>query len=396
MRRGGWTRISSVLGIGVGILAMCCPAAGAAGQTVSSVSERRYGVMPDRKPAMLYTLSNSRGMSVRLTNYGAVIQSIDVPDRHGRIADVVLGFPHLSDYINDDLTPGKQGTTYFGATVGRYANRIANGRFSLDGVTYRLPINNEPNTLHGGPLGFNTKLWQALPSVSGKGAVLALSYTSPDGEEGFPGALTLTVTFTVTPANELRIAYHATTTKPTVVNFTNHSYFNLAGEGSGTVDAQRLMINANSYTPVNANLIPTGAISPVAGTPLDFRSSTPIGTRLRSDFPQMLIAHGYDFNWVLNRSHPGVTLAARAEDPRSGRVLTAYTDEPGVQVYTGSVLNGSLEGPSGHAYRQSDAFTLETQHFPDSPNEPSFPTTTLLPGQQFNSTTIYHFSVRRR
>jgi aldose 1-epimerase len=361
-----------------------------------SIAEQPFGTAPDGSPVTLYTLNSGRRMSVHVMNYGAVVTSIDVPDRRGRAGDVVLGFPSLNDYVNDDLHPGKQGTTYFGATVGRYANRIANGRFSLAGVSYQLPINNEPNTLHGGVLGFNTKLWQATRSLSARGATLALSYTSPDGEEGFPGALTVTVTFIVTPRNELRIGYHATTSKPTVLNLTNHSYFNLAGEGSGTVEAQRLAINSSSYTPVNANLIPTGAISPVAGTPLDFRRPTPLGARLRSDFPQMLIAHGYDFNWVLNRSHPGVTLAARAEDPRSGRVLTAYTDEPGVQVYTGNFLNGSLTGPSGRAYRQSDAFTLETQHFPDSPNQPSFPTTTLLPGQQFNSTTVYRFSVRGR
>jgi aldose 1-epimerase len=361
-----------------------------------SIGELPFGASPGGRPVTLYTLSSGRRMAVRILNYGAVVQSIDVPDRRGRVADVVLGFPNLNDYVNDDLHPGQQGTTYFGATVGRYANRIANGRFSLGGVAYQLPINNAPNTLHGGPLGFNTKLWQAVASVSTKRATLTLSYTSPDGEQGFPGALTVTVTFTVTASNELRIGYQATTSRPTVLNLTNHSYFNLAGEGSGTIEGQRLMINADGYTPVNANLIPTGAISPVAGTPLDFRRATPIGARLRSDFPQMLIAHGYDHNWILKRSRPGVTLAARAEDPRSGRVLTAYTDEPGVQVYTSNFLNGSTVGPSGRAYRQSDAFTLETQHFPDSPNEPSFPSTTLLPGQQFNSTTVYRFSVSTR
>ncbi|HEV7529360.1 MAG TPA: aldose epimerase family protein [Solirubrobacteraceae bacterium] len=376
---------------------LCTPAWGRPVKSATpSIGELPFGTSPDGRPVTLYTLGSGRRMAVRILNYGAVVQSIDVPDRRGRTADVVLGFPNLNDYVNDDLRPGQQGTTYFGATVGRYANRIANGRFSVGGVTYQLPINNAPNTLHGGPLGFNTKLWQAVPSVSSKRATLTLSYTSPDGEQGFPGALTVTVTFTVTASNELRIAYQATTSRPTVLNLTNHSYFNLAGEGSGTIEGQRLMINADSYTPVDANLIPTGAISPVAGTPLDFRRATPIGARLRSDFPQMQIAHGYDHNWILKRSRPGVTLAARAEDPRSGRVLTAYTDEPGLQVYTGNFLNGSTAGPSGRTYRQSDAFTLETQHFPDSPNEPSFPTTTLLPGQQFNSTTVYRFSVSTR
>lgn len=263
----------------------CTPAWGRPVKTVTpSIGELPFGTSPDGRPVTLYTLSSGRRMAVRIFNYGAVVQSIDVPDRRGRVADVVLGFPNLNDYVNDDLHPGQQGTTYFGATVGRYANRIANGP----------------------------------PQPRRRGLSAA-------------------------------------------------SCFNLAGEGSGTIEGQRLMINADSYTPVNANLIPTGAISPVAGTPLDFRRATPIGARLRSDFPQMLIAYGYDPDWVLKRSRPGVTLAARAEDPRSGRVLTAYT-----------------------------AFTLETQHFPNSPNEPSFPSTTLLSGQQFNSTTVYRFSVSTR
>ncbi|HTZ86661.1 MAG TPA: aldose epimerase family protein [Solirubrobacteraceae bacterium] len=343
----------------------------------------------------LYTLSNGNGMKVSITNYGGIVQAIDVPSDGGQLTDVVLGFDSLADYVKNDEYPqpsGGSGTTYFGAIVGRYANRIANGEFTLNGTTYQLPKNNGENTLHGGPGAYSMQAWQATPTTSPEGASLKLEYTDPDGHNGFPGTVTNTVTYTLTGWNSLRIDYKATTDKTTVVNFTNHSYFNLAGEGSGTVNNQILWLNANNYTPINSSLIPTGQIAPVANTPLDFTHAKPIGQDINSGFEQLVLAHGYDFNWVLNRQGPGLSLAARAEDPASGRTLTAYTTEPGIQLYTGNFLAGELVGPSGHTYRQTDAFTLETQHYPDSPNQPSFPSTVLKPGETFRSTTVYAFS----
>jgi aldose 1-epimerase len=358
------------------------------------------------QPVDLYTLSNGR-MKVRISNYGGVVQSIWVPDRRGRLANVALGFGRLSDYVNDFQNQpwpasGGSGDTYFGAIIGRYASRIAGAKFSLNGTTYGLgggpnscgptaTPNTGPNLLHGGPDSYNTKVWTATELRSAKSVGLQLTYTDPDRYNGFPGTVQNTVTYTLDDRNELGIHYRATTDKPTVVNFTNHTYFNLAGEGSGDVFGQLLRINADHYTPIDANLIPTGTIAPVAGTPMDFRHLKPIGRDIRDDNAQLQIAHGYDFNWALNGS--GMREAAFAEDPRSGRTLTTYTDQPGLQLYTGNFLVGELVGTSGHLYRQSDAFTLETQHFPNSPNQPSFPSTVLNPGQTFSSTTIYKFGV---
>jgi aldose 1-epimerase len=345
------------------------------------------------QPVTLYTLDNGHGMTVAITNYGGIVQSIDVPDRTGKIANVALGFPTLAGYVNDNTTTTASGITYFGAIIGRYANRIANGQFTLNGVTYHLPQNNGTNTLHGGPNSWNTKVWAAT-AVTRPGLVgLRLTYTDPAGTNGFPGTVHATVFYALTEDNALRIEYTATTDAPTVINLTNHTYFNLAGEGSGDIYGQTMMINANSYTPVNANLIPTGVLAPVAGTAFDFRTPKPIGEDIRNGDTQLVLAHGYDHNWVLNRTGTGLSLAARATDPGSGRVLTTSTTEPGVQFYTGNFLQGDLVGTSGKTYRQSDGFTLETQHFPDSPNQPSFPSTTLNPGQTFHSTTVYEFSI---
>jgi aldose 1-epimerase len=325
-----------------------------------------------------------------------VIQSIDVPDRHGRMADVTLGFRNLAGYEANDAPnqpSGGSGSTYFGATVGRYANRIANGRFTLNGHTYHLPINNGPNTLHGGPNAWNSQVW--TPAVSRKAgqASLSLTYTSPNGQNGFPGTVTANVTFTLGRQNALRIHYHATTDQPTVINMTNHSYFNLAGQASGSILNQRLMINASRYTPTNSVQIPTGQLASVLGTPMDFLKMKAIGRDITSPFQQLVLAHGYDHNWVINGGGTGLKLAARAMDPVSGRTLTADTTEPGVQLYTSNFLQGELVGTTGRTYRQSAGFTLETQHFPDSPNEPSFPSTTLNPGTPFNSTTVFTFGV---
>jgi aldose 1-epimerase len=356
-----------------------------------SVSKALFGKFRGRK-VFIYTLTNDAGMRVRIMTYGATVQSIDVPGSNGDIENVALGFRHLADYVAN--TRAHSGETYFGATIGRYANRIAKGRFTLDGKTYHLPQNNGTNTLHGGPHGFDEKIWHAKATHGPDGPGVTMRYTSPDGQEGFPGTLAVRVSFTLTDANGLWFHYRATTDKPTVVNLTNHTYFNLAGEGSGDVYHQVLQLNADSYTPVNANLIPTGEIAPVAGTPLDFTHPTPIGERIREGFRQLVLAHGYDHNFVINRpqSTTGLLPAAVAEDPKSGRELRVWTTEPGVQFYSGNFLDGSLVGTSGKTYRQGDGFTLETQHYPNSPNQPNFPSTVLRPGETFNSTTVYDFS----
>jgi aldose 1-epimerase len=355
------------------------------------ITRQGWGSVDDQ-PVYLYTLSNGRRMTVEITNYGGIVQSIRVPDRAGRVENVALGFSKLADYVGNSMHPaeGGSGTTYFGATIGRYANRIANGKFTLNGHTYDLPKNNDSNTLHGGPKAFNTKVWDATTEKGQNYVALKLTYTDPGGYNGFPGTVKTEVTYTLTRDNALRIDYRATTDEPTVINLTNHTYFNLAGEGSGSVYDQRLKINADGYTPTDETLTPTGEISPVAGTPFDFRATKPIGRDIRDDDEQLVLAHGYDHNFVLDGS--GMRLASIAEDPESGRVLLTYTDQPGVQFYTGNFLVGDLVGTGGRAYRQSDGFTLETQHFPDSPNRPSFPSTVLKPDEEFTSTTIYAFS----
>jgi aldose 1-epimerase len=331
-------------------------------------------------------------MKVEISNYGGVVQSIWVPDRHGRLANVALGFSKLSDYLNDfENQPwpasGGSGDTYFGAIVGRYANRIAGAQFTLNGTSYPLGSgppcpatatpNNGPNLLHGGQDSYNTQVWRANELHSSGAVGLKLTYTDPDCKNGFPGTVQNTVTYMLTDSNQLKIHYAATTDKPTVVNFTNHTYFNLAGEGSGDVFGQRLRIDADRYTPIDANLIPTGQLAPVAGTPFDFLHMKAIGRDIRDANAQLQIAHGYDHNFVLNGS--GLRLAAVAEDPGSGRTLTTYTDQPGVQFYTGNFLVGDLVGTSGRAYRQSDGFTLETQHFPNCPTSRASPRRCSIP-----------------
>jgi aldose 1-epimerase len=355
------------------------------------ITRQDWGSVDDQ-PVYLYTLSNGRQMTVEITNYGGIVRSILVPDRAGRVENVALGFSKLADYVGNSTHPaeGGSGTTYFGATIGRFANRIANGKFTLNGQTYDLPKNNDPNMLHGGPKAFNTKVWDATTEKGQDSVALKLTYTDPGGYNGFPGTVKTEVTYELTEDNALRIDYRATTDEPTVINLTNHTYFNLAGEGSGEVYDQRIKINAEGYTPTDETLIPTGEISPVAGTPFDFCTMKPIGRDIRDDNEQLVLAHGYDHNFVLDGS--GMRLASIAEDPKSGRVLLTYTDQPGVQFYTGNFLVGDLVGTGGHTYRQSDGFTLETQHFPDSPNQPSFPSTVLKPDEEFTSRTTYVFS----
>ncbi len=356
-------------------------------------------------PVFRYTLRNCHGMAVRILSYGGIVQSITLPDRAGRPTDVVLGFKTLNDYVQKDSPPVlANGGPYFGETIGRYGNRIAKGTFMLDGHTYTLPINNGVNSLHGGLVGFGNHVW-ASHAVSGGGvAGVRLKLVSPNGDDGsnvgcsctgYPGTLTVHVTYTLNNRDQLRIGYLATVAgAATVLNLTNHSYFNLGGEASGPAYAQRVLINANHYTPVDSTLIPTGVIAPVKGTPFDFTTPHTIGARITDDNPQLLIAQGYDHNWVLNKTGPklgSLGLAARAWDDRTRLELTVWTSEPGVQFYSGNFLNGTLVGISGHIYRQTSGYTFETQHFPDSPNQASFPSTVLRPGQVFDSSTVFAF-----
>lgn len=377
-----------------GINALCMIALGAAlaaslaagpASAAGTLEHEPYGKTKDGQAVDVYTMTNDHGMRVRFLSFGGTVIEISVPDRAGRVDNVVLGLRSVGDW---ETLPG-----HFGAITGRYANRIGGAQFTLNGQTYHLIANNGPNSLHGGPNALDKQVWAVAPATVQDGVSVTLSYVSKDGDQNFPGTLTTKVVYTLTNDNALKIDYTATTDKDTVVNFTNHSYFNLGGNASGSVEDQLLLINADRYTPTDANQIPTGEIVPVEGTPLDFRQMMSIGARLHSAFQQMLYGHGYDHNWVLNKS-PGdaLTFAARGYDPRAGRVIDCLTTEPAVQVYTGNGLNGSLFGSAGITLRQTDGFTLETQHYPDSPNKPNFPTTELKPGQEFHSTTVYRFA----
>jgi aldose 1-epimerase len=351
-----------------------------------TVTKEPFGSV-NGKAVDIYTLTNSNGMEVKILTYGGIIQSVKVPDRHKHFENVTLGFDNLTDYV--------ERSPYFGCITGRYANRIALGRFTLDGVTYQLPINNPPNSLHGGTVGFDKHVWAATVIQNNDGVGLKLTDTSPDGDQGYPGTLESEVVYLLTDRNQIRMDYRATTDKATVVNLTNHAYWNLEGEGSGSIDDHVLKLNASHYTPVDPTLIPTGAIDPVAGTPMDFTRSTAIGDRIRDSFEQLVIGRGYDHNWVLDRHGPNDTsmiCAARVLEPDSGRVLEIFTTEPGIQFYSGNFLDGTLVGTSGRMYRQGDGFALETQHYPDSPNKPNFPSTVLRPGQVYKTSTIYQFS----
>ena len=353
-----------------------------------STTKKPFGKTPDGQQIDLYVLTNKSGAEAAITTFGGAVVSLKVPDRNGKFADVVLGYDSGEGYVADK--------SFFGALVGRYGNRIGHAQFAIDGKTYTLAKNNGENTLHGGVKGFNKAVWSAKTVSAKGGQSLELSYLSKDGEEGFPGNLKVRVTYTLTDANALVIDYSATSDKKTVVNLTNHSYFNLAGQGSGDILGHQLMIAADMFTPVDAGLIPTGELRDVAGTPFDFRQSTAIGARINQDEEQLKIGGGYDHNFVL---HPPMDrkefLAARVTEPTSGRVMEVWTTEPGVQFYTGNFLDGKVTGKGGVAYAKRAALCLETQHFPDSPNQPKFPSAALNPGETYHTITTYKFTTEK-
>ncbi len=347
------------------------------------IKKQAFGTVPEGR-VDLYTMTNSRGMEVRAMNYGGIIVSLRVPDKKGVLADVVLGFDTLDAYLNNK--------PYFGAIIGRYANRIANGKFTLNGAGYRLARNNGMNSLHGGLKGFDKVLWRGEQFENNQGIGVVFTYTSKNGEEGYPGNLKAKVTYTLTDQSELQIEYQATTDEATPVNLTNHSYFNLASEGNGDILKHNLILNADRFTPVDSTLIPAGELRSVAGTPFDFTKPTAIGARIDTNNEQLAIAHGYDHNFVLSRKGSGLELAGRVHEQQTGRALEVYTTEPGVQFYTGNFLDGTITGKHGHAYNKHAGLCLETQHFPDSPNHSNFPWTILKPEQTYNSRTVYKFS----
>jgi len=357
------------------------------GETRHAISRRGFGKAPGGAAVEIYLLRNKNGIEADITNYGATLVSLKAPDRSGKFADVVLGYDHLDGYLNDKA--------YFGATIGRYANRIAKGKFTLAGKTYELARNNGNNSLHGGAVGFNKRVWAAKNVSGAKAPAVEFSYVSPDGEEGYPGNLRVQVVYSLSDNNELRIEYSATTDKDTVINLTNHAYFNLAGEGTGDILGHELTLDADQFTPITEALVPTGELRSVKGTPFDFTRATAIGARINQDDQQLQFGKGYDHNFVLSGRQGGSpALAAEAYEPGSGRALRVLTTEPGIQFYSGNFLDGSIHGKRGKPYNYRSGFCLETQHFPDSPNHPAFPSTVLKPGQLFHSITIYKFSAR--
>ncbi len=373
-----------LLGLSLMIATLSAQAAGL------SSEHKNFGKTRDGTPVEQYVLRNSHGMQATVITYGATLQALEVPDKHGKVEDVVLGF--------DDVQGYETGKAYFGATIGRFGNRLANGAFELDGKRYQVPQNDGSNALHGGPQGFDKHVWKARPTQGKDSVGVTLTYRSADGEMGFPGNLETEVTYSLNDRNELRIDYKASTDKPTVLNLTNHSYFNLAGAGNGDVLQQLATLHASRYTPVNGTLVPAGELAAVAGTPMDFTKPTAIGKNIKANHPQLKFAEpkqgGFDFNWVLDAKGDLGKLAADVSDPQSGRRLQLYTTEPGVQFYTSNFLDGSVKGKAGKTYAHWSAFTLETQHYPDAPNQPGFPSTRLDPGKTYTQNTVLKFSAQ--
>jgi len=353
----------------------------------SSVTKSDFGTTPSGKPVELYTLRNSKGAEACIMTYGGIVQKLVMPDKNGKMEDIVLGFDSLDGYTGTN-------DPYFGALIGRYGNRIGGAQFTLEGKTYTLAKNNNGNTLHGGIKGFDKVIWTAKPSVGIAGPQLTLAYVSLDGEEGFPGNLEVSAIYTLTENNELKLEFTAHTDKPTVVNLTHHSYFNLAGQGNGDILNHVVYINSDKTTPVDSGLIPTGAFADVTGTPFDFRKPTTIGARINDPDPILQYGPGYDHNWIINKPLGQFGLQARVVEPTSGRVMEVWSDQPGLQFYAGNFLDGSITGKDGKVYQKHYAFCMEPQHYPDSPNKPLFPTTELKPGETYHNTIVYKFSVQ--
>jgi aldose 1-epimerase len=355
-------------------------------QSNSSISKAAFGKTPEGVPVEIYTLRNAHGAEARIMTYGGIVQSLKMPDRQGKFDDIVLGYDNLQGYI--DKTP------YFGCLVGRYGNRIGGAKFTLEGQTYTLAANNGTNSLHGGLKGFDKVIWTGKALTTAKGPALELTYLSKDGEEGFPGNLNVKAVYTLTDDNELRVEFAATTDKPTVCNLTHHSYFNLRGQGNGDILGHEVFINADKTTPVDGGLITTGEFAPVDGTPFDFRKATAIGARINDPNTVLQYGPGYDHNWVINKPAGELGLQARVYEPTSGRVMEVISDEPGLQFYAGNFLDGTITGKGGAVYQKRTGFCMEPQHYPDSPNQPNFPTVVLRPGQSYKNTIIYKFSVK--
>jgi aldose 1-epimerase len=378
-RLSGWTWLTGAAL--AGLLASCAAPPSQLGQ----ISKQPFGKTRDGQPVDIYTLRNNCGIEARIVNYGGIVLSLKVPDRNGQMGDVVLGYDTLAEY--------EKASPFFGCLVGRYGNRIAKGRFTLNGQTYTLAVNNGPNALHGGIKGFDKVVWAARATVSTLGPTLELTYTSKDGEEGYPGNLKVTAVYTLTTDNALRLDYTATTDRATVVNLTQHSYFNLAGQGD--ILGHVVYLDADKFTPVDSTLIPTGELRPVEGTPFDFRIPTAIGARINADDEQLKFGGGYDHNWVINKPSGQLGLQARVTEPMTGRVLEVLSTEPGLQFYCGNFLDGSIKGKAGWVYQRRNAFCMEPQHYPDSPNHLEFPTVVLKPGQVYQNTIIYRFAVAK-
>jgi aldose 1-epimerase len=371
-----------ILACGTGGWLLTC-SAGAATSS-SRIDKEPFGKTPDGKAVEIYTLRNDNGAEARIMTYGGIVVSLKMPDKSGHFDDVVLGYDNLDAYVSN--------SPYFGALIGRYGNRIAKGKFTLDGTTCTLATNNGPNTLHGGLKGFDKRVWKARARKSAEGPRLVLRYRSKDGEEGFPGTLDVTATFTLTRDNSLRLEYRATTDKDTVLNLTHHGYFNLAAKGD--ILSHVVMIPADRFTPVDSTLIPTGELKPVDNTPFDFRAPTAIGVRIGQDDEQLKFGLGYDHNWVINKKFGELSLMARVTDPSTGRVMEVLSTDPGLQFYSGNFLDGTITGKGGRVYAHRNAFCMEPQHYPDSPNKPQFPTVELKPGEVYHNTIIYHFSAQ--
>jgi aldose 1-epimerase len=380
-----WAVLSGA-GLAAACLVGCAEMSESKSNITSNITKASFGTMPDGSVVEVYTLRNAGGMEARICTYGGIVVSLTAPDRTGKFGDIVLGYDNLDGY--------RTNSPYFGALIGRYGNRIGGAKFTLEGKTYTLAANNGPNTLHGGLKGFDKVVWTAKPLAGSSGPALQLTYVSKDGEEGFPGTLSVTAVYTLADQNELRLNFTATTDKPTVCNLTHHSYFNLRGQGDGDILGHEVYINSDKTTPVNKELITTGEYAPVEGTPFDFRKPTAIGARINDPDSQLQFGPGYDHNWVINKPMGQLGLQARVHEPTSGRVMEVWSDEPGLQFYAGNFLDGTIKGKGGKVYQRRTGFCMEPQHYPDSPNKPMFPTTELKPGETFKNTIIYKFSAK--